>query len=335
MNILLIDVDSKIPNLALMKLSTYHKTKGDNVRIQILNKNQVQNPNIENNTRDTNINMYPDKIYGSIIFKKNKHAMDGYLFAYPNVEIVIGGSGYDLNSKLPDKIDRLKPDYDLYENCDSSYGYTSRGCNRQCYFCIVPQKEGKFKRYMHPSVFYDRKFDKIFFLDNNILWDKEWFREIIRFCLHYKLKPWFNQGLDIRLIDESDIKLLIKVKRIEMFEFAWDDIKLEKIVKHKIQMMKDCGLNTRQKVQIYIYVDSDNEFESGLYRCNELKKLNVNAFIMYNIDNPRTQRIVDLSRWTNKKMFFWKYTFDEYLRIHHSKNYRDKDQLDIESAWKR
>ena len=74
MNILLVDVDSKIPNLALMKLSTYHKTKGDNVKIQILNKNQVENPNIGNTNNRVNSDIYPNKIYGSIIFKKNKHS---------------------------------------------------------------------------------------------------------------------------------------------------------------------------------------------------------------------------------------------------------------------
>lgn len=327
MNILLIDVDSKIPNLALMKLSTYHKAKGDTVRLHVIGK-------YTNNIYAT---IVPDKIYASVIFKKNKHLTDGLSHYYPDIKsenIIIGGSGYDLNSKLADEVDRLKPDYDLYPNCDSSYGYTTRGCNRNCYFCIVPRKEGKFKRYMHPSVFYDKRFDKIFFLDNSILWDKEWFREVIRFCINNRLKPWFNQGLDIRLIDESDIKLLMKVRRIEMFEFAWDDIKLEKIVKQKIQMMKDCELNTRQKVQIYTYVDSDNEFESGLYRCNELKKLNVNAFVMYNIDNPRTQRISDLMRWVNKKMFFWKYSFDEYLKIHHHRGEnRDKGQTDVVEMW--
>lgn len=69
-----------------------------------------------------------------------------------------------------------------------------------------------------------------------------------------------------------------------MFQFAWDDIKLEKIVKEKIKMIQNCGLNTRSKVQVYVYVDSNDEFESGLYRCNELKKMKVNAFVMFNID---------------------------------------------------
>lgn len=202
-NILLIDIDSKIPNLALMKLSAYHKSIVDNVILITLGEN-VSGISLKD--------VSPDKIYASIIFKKNKHLVDGLRFNYPNTEIVIGGSGYDLNSKLPDYVDNMKPDYNIYQNCDSGLGYTTRGCNRNCYFCIVPQKEGKFKRYMHPKQFYDIRFKKIMFLDNNILWDKEWFKEVVNFCIYNKLDTTFNQGLDIRLIDEYDIRLLLKLK---------------------------------------------------------------------------------------------------------------------------
>lgn len=327
MKILLIDIDSKIPNLALMKLSTYHKARGDTVKLQV----------IGDYTTNIYSHIIPDKIYASVIFKKNKFKTDGIRFAFPDVKpenIIIGGSGYDLHSQLPLEVDCLKPDYDLYPNCDSSYGYTSRGCNRNCYFCIVPTKEGKFKRYMEPSVFYDKRFDKIFFLDNNILWDKAWFRHVMQFCIDHKLKPWFNQGLDVRLIDESDMKLLMKIKRDEMFQFAWDDVKLEHIVRQKVKMMQDVGMNTRSYVQFYVYIDSDEQFESGLYRCNELKKMRVNPYVMYNIDNPTTQRIQDILHWANQKMLLWKSSFEDYQKIRHHRNTaREKGQSDIESAW--
>jgi len=151
--ILLIDIDSTIPNLALMKISAYHKRIGDDVSFT--------------NTDD------PDMIYASIIFKKNKTLANSLKFYYPDAKIIIGGSGYSLESHLPEEIESLKPDYNLYPDIDYSLGYTSRGCNRSCGFCIVPQKEGKFKQWHHPSQFYDDKFNKIVFLDNNILIDKK------------------------------------------------------------------------------------------------------------------------------------------------------------------
>ena len=145
MKISLIDVDSKIPNLALMKISAYHKLKGDLVGFNLSN---------------------PDKIYSSIIFKKNYgKSLNGHL---SDVPIVYGGSGYDLNVKLPDEIEFIKPDYDLYPS-EYSQGFTSRGCNRNCYFCLVPKKEGCFKVNQHPKEFYDPKFKDIMLMDNNIL----------------------------------------------------------------------------------------------------------------------------------------------------------------------
>ena len=96
MKVLLIDVDSKIPNLALMKISAYHKSVGDTVGINNISS--------------------PDKVYASVIFKKNKHNVDGLRFLYPESEIVIGGSGYDLVIKLPEEIENIKPDYNLYPN---------------------------------------------------------------------------------------------------------------------------------------------------------------------------------------------------------------------------
>lgn len=311
MNIMLLDIDSKMPNLALMKISAYHKNMGDKISLIVLGKN-IKGDNIKYS--------HPNKVYMSVIFKKSKflaeNVVSSFKMTYSNIESIdIGGSGCNLNKKLSDEIEYIKPDYNLYRNCDSSYGFTTRGCNRSCKFCIVPKKEGLFRIWQHPSRFYDERFNKITFFDNNILFDKEWFVEVCNFCIDRNLKVWFNQGLDIRLLDENDVELLMKLKRVEMFEFAWDDIKLESVVEQKIQMLKDCGMNTRQHVQFYVYVDSDDEFESGLYRCNKLKEWKVNAFVMFNIDRPRTQRIQNLMRWANRKHYFWKLSYDEYSGV--------------------
>ena len=157
MRVLLIDMDSTIANLALMKISAFYKEKGHEVGFNVSD---------------------PDMIYASVIFSRNKHLVDGLKFFYPNAKIIKGGSGFDIASKLPDEIEFLKPDYSLYQDIDYNIGYSSRGCNRDCHFCIVPQKEGKFTRWQHPSDFYDERVDKIIFLDNNILLDKEWFNEV-------------------------------------------------------------------------------------------------------------------------------------------------------------
>lgn len=294
MKVLLIDVDSTMPNLALMKISAYHKSIGDECGI-------------------TNIDR-PDKVYASVIFKKNKHLVDGIKFFYPESEIVIGGSGYDIHTKLLSVIENMKPDYDLYPDMEYSMGYSSRGCDRNCSFCIVHEKEGAFRRAHHPNHWHDPRFDKIVFLDNNILLDKEWFYEITDFCIDNNLKTWFTQGLDARLLDDG---IAHRLKELRMFKglfFAWDNIKDEKTIVNKIKMLKNAGINTRNHVIFYVYVDGDYEYDSGVYRCRILKYLGVNPFVMFNIDEPPSRRINDLRRWANRKQLFWSCDIDEYDR---------------------
>lgn len=293
MRVLLIDVDSGIPNLALMKISTYHKRLGDVVGF-----------NVDN----------PDKIYASIIFKKNIHDIDGLKWYYPNAEMDVGGSGYDLNKKLSDEIEYLIPDYSLYPDMDYSFGYTSRGCNRSCGFCIVPQKEGKFRRAQHPQQFYISKFKKIVFLDNNILLDKEWFFKVMAFCKDRGLSVDFNQGLDIRLVDDEVVKVLADVDFHAGYRFAFDDSKLAHMIKDKCELLKEHGINIRHNVQFYVYLDNDSMYDDAVWRCRYLKELNTNPFVQFNIDNKATKRVNNLRRWANRKWAFWACDIADYTR---------------------
>lgn len=296
MKVLLVDIDSKIPNLALMKISAYHKAQGDMVGFDIVD---------------------PDKVYASVVFKKNKHLVDGLRFYYPNADIIIGGSGYDLSITLPDKIEYIKPDYLLYPDCDYSIGFSTRGCIRKCHFCIVPEKEGKIRRVQHPENWYNPGFDKIMFLDNNILADKQRFIEITNWCIENDLKVWFTQGLDIRLLDIEIAKQLLKIKTWKSIFFAWDHISIEPIVKDGIATLMQAGFtksDLRSNVQFYVYVDSDSEYESGVYRCRQLKSMSCNPFVMFNIDRKPTKRIRELQRWANRKWAFWSCDISEYTR---------------------
>jgi hypothetical protein len=145
MRVLLVDIDSTIPNLALMKISAYYKSLGHLVGF-----------NIDN----------PDLVYISCIFSKNrmKAIMESTFY---NCRVILGGSGIDFENKLPHEIETIKPDYDLYQSTYSQ-GYTTRGCPNKCEFCIVPRKEGKIKINQHPSEFHDTRFDTCMIMDNNL-----------------------------------------------------------------------------------------------------------------------------------------------------------------------
>ena len=122
MNVGLIDVDShNFPNLALMKISGWHKDRGDQVEWW-------------------NGLKHYDRVYQSKVFTDLYTADNEYCINAD--EIIKGGTGYDLKNELPYEIEHQYPDYDLYQIKDKAYGFLTRGCPRNCPFCIVSEKEG-------------------------------------------------------------------------------------------------------------------------------------------------------------------------------------------------
>lgn len=292
MRSLLVDIDSKIPNLALMHISTWRKSLGYQTGFNVSN---------------------PDEVWASCIFHKNKHIADGLQFFYPDAKIDVGGSGIDLVKKLPDEVDRMMPDYGIYPQCDYDLGFTTRGCDRHCYFCIVPKKEGKFHTFQHPSEFHHPSHKKIVLMDNNVLFDKEWFFEITDWMLANDIKVDFNQGLDIRLMDMDIAKRISQLKPIDYWHFAFDSLDYKDHVIAGIKMLNDAGVNVRHKANWYVYLHSDEAYDDALERCRILREMDALPYIMVNKDAPRTQRMTDLKRWTRPQIFFTT-DFQDYNR---------------------
>jgi len=286
MKVLLIDdPKSKHENLALRKISRYHKNKNDKVGY-----------NIDN----------PDKIYQSKIFNNENHD----LRTFQTDNVVIGGAGYDIKSKLPKSIEFLKPDYELKPKMDYSFGFTSRGCMRNCGFCLVREKEGNFKIWQHPQEFYDEGHEKIRLYDNNILCDRKWFREVTDFILERDLKVDFNQGLDIRLMDKDIANRLSQLNIWGTLNFAWDFPRIEEDVRKGIKLLKEYGFNLR-KIGFYILTNFNTDHEEDLYRCEVLRTLGANAYVMRFNENGDyfTNK---LARWANARQLFWKTKFKNY-----------------------
>lgn len=290
MKVLLVQADGKLPNLALMKLSSWHKARGDQVGFGIRG---------------------PDRVYVSVVFKKNRENARGIKMMYPDAEVCFGGPGYDLKTEIPKEAEFSVPDYPIYPKMDFSMGFTTRGCIRNCYFCIVPEKEGTLTRWQHPREFHNPAFKKIMLLDNNWLADKEWFMETSQWIIDQELEL-MEHGMDIRLLTDEIAEQLSKVRFYNKLHFAYDDDSDGQAVFDGIQTLKAHGFNVRDQVHFYVYVDSAKDFDSGLARCRQLKEWGTNAFVMFNMDAERTDEIKYLQRWANRKWLFWKIDFADY-----------------------
>ena len=289
--ILLIDEDSKEGNLYLMQLSTFHKAKGDSVFLNEWNN--------------------PDKVYISCLFKKNRAKALGRAKMFSGAEVEIGGTGINYSKGNLD-IAKLKPDYDLYPSTES-LGRTTWGCNRNCDWCCVNQKEGKFRRWQHISEFYDERFDTIHLLDNNILVDKEWFFENFRYIQDHGLKVK-EGGMDIRLLTLEIAKKLRELNFDGMLHFAWDQVKTERQVLRGIDFLKEAGFDTRKEISIYVLTNYDTTKEEDVYRCEVLRNLDVNPFVMVYEDNGKPEKwYKKLARKVNRKAIFWSDTWKNGL----------------------
>ena len=269
--IALYDIDSKIPNLVLMKLSAWHKKQGDDVELYFPLKSY-------------------DKVYASQIFTWSKPS-----YHYD----VLGGSGTEKwNMILPDEIEHIMPDYSLYPNFDYAMGFTSRGCIRKCPFCIVNKKEGLIKEWSEIKEFWNGQ-KELMLLDNNILSAPNW-KKVFNFLIDKKI-TLIEHGLDIRLINKENANLISKIRFKKQIHFAFDNIRTEKQVKKNIDILKKVGVKP-YKLMFYVLIGFDSTPEEDLYRVELLRDLGVDPFVMpFDKTNQYQKRF---SRWVNHKAIF-------------------------------
>lgn len=285
MNISLHAVDSKIPNIALMKLSTYHKNKGDSVKLW--------EPLFDN----------PDILYVSKVFDFTPD-----LDWWPDCEIIKGGTGYDRNAKLTEEQDHSFPDYDLF-GCEYALGRITRGCARCCPWCVVPGMDGTktFKAYDLEEWYSGQK--HIRFLDDNILALPDVFCETAE-KIPAGVSAEFD-ALDIRFVTDDTAKALasIKRKRDGVLHFAWDDERCEKYIEPGIKRLEKAGIKPRY-LMFYTLIGYNTTPEYDLYRAERLRSLGVYPYAMpFNKSDPYQKRF---ARWVNHKAIFKTVKWEEY-----------------------
>lgn len=306
MKVRLVDVDSKIPNYALMKISTYHKRLGDDVG--------WYDPLLD--YEDTDI-LYLSKVF---TFTPD------YLYLPINAKIIKGGTGYDYNIKLPEEIENITElDYSLYPSCDYSIIFTARGCVRKCPFCIVPKKEGIIHNVNVASLNPNGKY--IMLLDNNFFANKTW-RENIKILKEFNQPIDFNTGIDLRLLTEEQCEALSKLK-IKVIHCAWDNYKDKDKILPKLKML--CKYVKPYKITVYVLVGFENKeiVETDIERVMTLKEIGVNPFAMgyINFEDPnhkKSKSVIDFCRWVNNKFVFKKTTWEQYDTSNRKEEYKQE-----------
>lgn len=301
MQIGLLDYDGKLPNLALMKLSTFYKQSGAEVYLN-------------------DIPSTVDKVFCSVLFSWNKEEAAKLKYYYKNIEF--GGTGWDIHIKLPPEVENCVPDYSLYTEeeiykricrgigkretkikkaetiANMAIGHTSRGCQRDCLFCVVPISEGKLRQVAEIKDLIRPNTNVLTLLDNNLTADP-YCIEKLNEIRDRKLIVDISQGIDVRLLTDEKAKAISEVRHLRSVHYAWDLMEYEDQVLRGIKLLSKYV--KEYKHMCFMLVGFDTSFEEDMYRFRRLDELGINPFVMiYNKQGDA--QLKHFARWVNGRI---------------------------------
>lgn len=234
----------KFPNYALMKISAWHKVRGDTV--------EWWEP----------LGLF-DRVYSSKVFDFTPEN------PYLPPDAIKGGTGYGLFMELDPEIDGMFPDYSIYPECDYAIGYLTRGCPNRCRWCVVPKKEGNIRPYQAWRDLVRPDTDKLVLMDNNIL-ACEYGIEQLAGLIGSGYKIDLNQGMDARLVTPEIADILARLKWISYLRFSCDQESQIGPILQTCELLKERGVKP-YRVFVYLLVTAD--LDSASRRVEALKGL--------------------------------------------------------------
>lgn len=237
------------PNYALMKISAYHKARGDSVEWW-----------------EPMLNHLYDRVYSSKVFDFTPEN------PYLPPDAIRGGTGYadiPIDRKLPEEIDSTFPDYSIYPECDYAIGYLTRGCVRRCPWCVVPLKEGGIKPYRTWEQLVRPDSRKLILMDNNIL-ACEYGIEQLESMTGSGYAIDLNQGMDARLVDDRIARILAGLDWIRFIRFSCDQTAQIEPIMQTAALLEKYG---KKPYSLFIYLLVTKDVENAAFRVEQLKRL--------------------------------------------------------------
>lgn len=309
MKVLLLQLDGKIPNLALMRLSAHHKALGDTVMFRRAANERAVAPNLGDHIFD--------RVYASLIFERTKPVGQAVLDSYPGA--ILGGTGWNLSTTLESLgITTRETDYSIYPRWQQSIGFTQRGCRLRCSFCVVPRKEGVVAEEQTISDIWrgDPWPRELLLLDNDFFGQLRW-RERIAELQDGHFKVSFNQGINARMLTDETAAAIASVDyrddsmRVKRIYTAWDNRKDEQRLFAGLEALVRCGVKP-DHIMVYMLIGywpgettADRE-----YRRAKLRAFGARPYPMPYI---RSTELVGFQRWVvgaYDKRIAW----DDWLR---------------------
>lgn len=278
------DADSTgFPNLALMKLAAWFRSRGQAVEFYT-----------------------PGRSYSKVFSSK--------VFTFSDEQplpenAILGGVGRNV-TRLPVEVEHLCPDYSLY-GIEYSMGFLTRGCPNHCGHCVVPQNEGTLREHAEYQEFTRHK--DVVFMDNNVLASEHGLRQI-ELLGDTKHRVDFNQGLDARRIGAPEAKLLSKLKWLSPLRLACDSTAMMKTVHKAVEILRWYNVSPRT---YFCYVLVQDVAETA-ERVKFLKGIGVDPFAQPyrdRLNTPPTRLQRRFARWVNTRALFRSLTWEEYQQI--------------------
>lgn len=260
----------KFPNYALMKISAYHKARGDTVEWFTAMESHLY-----------------DKVYSSKVFDFTPEN------PYLPENTIKGGTGYGIFNELPEEIDNMFPDYSIYPECDYAIGFLTRGCVNKCPWCYVPQKEGDIRPYRGWQDVVRKDTKKLTLMDNNILACEHGIQQLRELAeTDYRID--INQAMSVFLVTPEVADILSKIKWQRYIRFAVDHKSQVEGIKKAAQLLKERGIPNSK---LFLYCLLTEDLEDDLYRIYAMRELE--SVSLYGMPYKDQRKGIMPKRWQN------------------------------------